>query len=62
MGEMTAVHDVHPNQMSLWKRQAAEALDEVFINSGDSTTRCDSQSRAAQCRDTEGRSSPCCRP
>ena len=28
--EIAARHEVHPNQVSLWKRQAIEGLDEVF--------------------------------
>ena len=28
--EIAARHEVHPNQVSLWKRQAVEGLDEVF--------------------------------
>ena len=27
-------HEVHPNQVSAWKRQAVEGLDEVFSSSG----------------------------
>ena len=27
-------HEVHPNQVSAWKRQAVEGLDEVFAQPG----------------------------
>ena len=28
--QLASEHDVHPNQVSQWKRQAVEGLDEVF--------------------------------
>ena len=30
--EIAARHEVHPNQVSTWKRQAVDGLDEVFAN------------------------------
>ena len=30
--EVAARHEVHPNQVSTWKRQAVDGLDEVFAN------------------------------
>ena len=32
MQEIAARHEVHPNQVSQWKRQAAEGLEEIFAN------------------------------
>ena len=31
---ITARHEVHPNQVSAWKRQAVEGLEEVFSQPG----------------------------
>ena len=31
--ELAAKHEVHPNQVSAWKRQAVEGLGEVFASS-----------------------------
>ena len=31
---IAARYEVHPNQVSAWKRQAVEGLDEVFTQSG----------------------------
>ena len=31
---IAARHEVHPNQVSAWKRQAVEGLDEVFSQPG----------------------------
>ena len=31
---IAARHEVHPNQVSTWKRQAVEGLDEVFPQPG----------------------------
>lgn len=33
--EIAAKHKVHPNQVSTWKRQAVDGLDEVFANGAD---------------------------
>ncbi len=33
--EIAAKHKVHPNQVSTWKRQAIDGLDEVFSNGAD---------------------------
>ena len=33
--EISAKHKVHPNQVSMWKRQAADGLGEVFLNGTD---------------------------
>ena len=33
--EIAAKHQVHPNQVSAWKRQAIEGLSEVFSNGAD---------------------------
>ncbi len=30
--EIAAKHEVHPNQVSTWKRQAMDGLNEVFSN------------------------------
>jgi transposase-like protein len=37
--EIAARHQVHPNQVSLWKRQAVDGLGEVFSNGGDAGRR-----------------------
>ena len=34
MQAIAARHEVHPNQVSAWKRQAVEGLDEVFSPPG----------------------------
>ena len=31
---IAAKHEVHPNQVGTWKRQAVEGLDEVFARGG----------------------------
>ncbi len=33
--EIAAKHKVHPNQVSTWKRQAVDGLNEVFSNGAD---------------------------
>ena len=33
--EIAALHKVHPNQVSTWKRQAMDGLGEVFSNGPD---------------------------
>ena len=33
--EIASKHQVHPNQVSAWKRQAIEGLGEVFSNGGE---------------------------
>lgn len=33
--EIATKHKVHPNQVSTWKRQAVDGLDEVFSNGPD---------------------------
>ena len=33
--EIAARHKVHPNQVSTWKRQAVDGLNEVFSNGAD---------------------------
>jgi transposase-like protein len=37
--EIAARHQVHPNQVSTWKRQAMDGLGEVFSNGGDQARR-----------------------
>ncbi len=37
--EIAARHKVHPNQVSTWKRQAMDGLDEVFSNGSDHARR-----------------------
>ena len=37
--EISAKHKVHPNQVSTWKRQAVDGLDEVFSNGVDRARR-----------------------
>ena len=32
--EIAAKHQVHPNQVSMWKRQAMEGLADVFAKGG----------------------------
>src|SRR3989337_395028 len=44
--EIAARHKVHPNQVSMWKRQAIDGLSEVFSNGAD---------RERQDRETEVR-------
>ena len=33
--EIASKHQVHPNQVSTWKRQAIDGLGEVFSNGGE---------------------------
>jgi len=37
--EIAAKHQVHPNQVSAWKRQAMDGLDAVFSNGSDAGRR-----------------------
>lgn len=37
--EIAARHQVHPNQVSLWKKQAIDGLGAVFSNGADAETR-----------------------
>ena len=37
--EIAARHQVHPNQVSTWKRQAMEGLSEVFSGGGERRAR-----------------------
>ena len=37
--EIAAKHKVHPNQVSMWKRQAMDGLGAVFSNGPDKTRR-----------------------
>jgi transposase-like protein len=37
--EIAAEHQVHPNQVSAWKRQAVDGLDAVFSNGADAARR-----------------------
>ncbi len=37
--EIASRHKVHPNQVSTWKRQAMDGLDEVFSNGADHSLR-----------------------
>ena len=37
--EISTKHKVHPNQVSAWKRQAVDGLDEVFSNGADRAGR-----------------------
>ena len=37
--EIAARHQVHPNQVSAWKRQAVDGLGEVFSNGADQARR-----------------------
>ena len=37
--EIDSTHQVHPNQVSTWKRQAIEGLGEVFSNGVDRRRR-----------------------
>ncbi len=37
--EIAARHQVHPNQVSTWKRQAVDGLGEVFSNGADQAHR-----------------------
>ena len=37
--EIAAKYKVHPNQVSTWKRQAVDGLDEVFSNGVDRARR-----------------------
>ena len=37
--EIATKHKVHPNQVSAWKRQAVDGLDEVFSNGADRAGR-----------------------
>lgn len=36
--EITVKHQVHPNQMSQWKRQAMKGMADVFARGGESDT------------------------
>ena len=37
--EIASRHQVHPNQVGAWKRQAIEGLSEVFSNGGERRAR-----------------------
>lgn len=37
--EIGAKHQIHPNQVSTWKRQAMDGLGEVFSNGGEVARR-----------------------
>jgi len=37
--EIAARHQVHPNQVSTWKRQALDGLVQVFSNGGEAAVR-----------------------
>jgi len=37
--EIAGKHQVHPNQVSVWKRQAMDGLSAVFSNGADGTRR-----------------------
>ena len=37
--EIAARHQVHPNQVSAWKRQAVDGVGEVFSNGADQVRR-----------------------
>ncbi len=37
--EIAAKHKVHPNQVSVWKRQAMDGLNEVFSNGAERAGR-----------------------
>jgi transposase-like protein len=37
--EIAAKHQVHPNQVSAWKRQAMDGLDAVFSNGAEADRR-----------------------
>ena len=37
--EIASKHQVHPNQVSTWKRQAIDGLGEVFSNGGERRRR-----------------------
>jgi len=37
--EIAAKHEVHPNQVSAWKRQAVEGLGEVFSSGSEQRNR-----------------------
>ena len=45
--EIASKHKVHPNQVSTWKRQAADGLPEVFSNGTDR----ERQDRESEVRD-----------
>ena len=45
--EIAARHQVHPNQVSMWKRQAMDGLSAVFSNGADH----EQQDREAEIRD-----------
>lgn len=45
--EIAARHEVHPNQVSTWKRQAADGLSAVFSNGADE----ERQDREGEIRD-----------
>jgi transposase len=45
--EIAARHQVHPNQVSAWKRQAVDGLSEVFSNGADH----ERQDRESEIRD-----------
>lgn len=38
LAELSKKHEVHPNMIALWKRQAKERLPELFVKGKDSTT------------------------
>ena len=56
---IAAKHEVHPNQVGTWKRQAIEGLDEVFARGGSpGPSEQHAASRATRRPDREGRHDP----
>ena len=53
MQQIAAKHEVHPNRVSTWKRQAAEGLEEVFAGGG-SSCEADQEARSRPSRPCGG--------
>ena len=54
---IAARHEVHPNQVSAWERQAVEGLEEVFAAPARSAAR-STRRRSATCTRDDGNRAP----
>lgn len=51
--EIAAKHQVHPNQVSTWKRQAAEGMADVFSSGGKPEGPTKAEVQGTACQDRE---------
>ncbi len=49
--EIAAKHQVHPNQVSTWKRQAVEGMADVFSRGGKSSAPTEAEPNNPSCAD-----------